>query len=167
MVSKVAREVFGHASLLPGQETATTALLDGHDVPLVEDDVYGDLAYDGVRRAVDGVGRCSTRARNARSGAIRGSVRSNRRVRAESPGLHEDLVVHRRGFDHLEDCASPGYWRFDLAKGPAVFAHGARVEFASGRILLACYHPSQQNTFTGRLTPAMMDEVLSRAISAR
>ena len=35
MVSKVAREVFGHSSLLPGQEAAITAALDGHDVLLV------------------------------------------------------------------------------------------------------------------------------------
>ncbi len=41
------------------------------------------------------------------------------------------------------------------------FAHGA--EAAGGVTLLGCYHPSQQNTFTGVLTPAMIDAVLLRA----
>jgi uracil-DNA glycosylase len=42
------------------------------------------------------------------------------------------------------------------------FAHGAEYE-AGPFILLGCYHPSQQNTFTGVLTPEMLDAVLVRA----
>jgi uracil-DNA glycosylase family 4 len=42
------------------------------------------------------------------------------------------------------------------------FAHAAEVSVGP-YALLGCFHPSQQNTFTGKLTEGMMDEVFARA----
>jgi uracil-DNA glycosylase family 4 len=49
------------------------------------------------------------------------------------------------------------------SRSPYVFAHGAIAKFADGcSVLVGVYHPSQQNTQTGKLTPAMYAKVLKQ-----
>ena len=50
----------------------------------------------------------------------------------------------------------------EVAQPKPKFAHGAVVRLCERLHLVGSYHVSQQNTFTGRLTNAMFDEVLSR-----
>jgi uracil-DNA glycosylase len=57
---------------------------------------------------------------------------------------------------------------FLLPRPRPAFGHGVEVpvrrEASPDQVLLVgCYHPSQQNTFTGRVTPAMLDAIFSRA----
>jgi len=72
------------------------------------------------------------------------------------------VVVTLGGF------AYEAFWRLlarrgvDLPRPRPRFAHGLEV-IAGGVVILGCYHPSQQNTFTGRLTVDMIDAVFARA----
>jgi uracil-DNA glycosylase len=61
--------------------------------------------------------------------------------------------------------------RWVVPRPRPAFGHGTQVTLeprgdAAPLHLFGCYHVSQQNTFTGRLTPAMLEEVLARAAGA-
>ncbi len=78
---------------------------------------------------------------------------------ARELGLLSDARVHV--------CLGAFAWdaalRLHAVRPKPRFAHGAEHTPSSGTILLGCYHPSQQNTFTGVLTEPMLDAVLLRA----
>ena len=50
-----------------------------------------------------------------------------------------------------------------VIKPKPAFGHGVAHELPNGHMLIGCFHPSRQNTNTGKLTPAMMDEVFGLA----
>ncbi len=69
------------------------------------------------------------------------------RVAVALGGFAWDAVLRHRGWD---------------GRKPR-FGHGGQATLPDGRTLLGSYHVSQQNTFTGRLTEPMLDEVFHRA----
>jgi uracil-DNA glycosylase len=75
------------------------------------------------------------------------------------------LVLGAFGWQALLDTLADLGW--DVPRPRPRFAHGAEVRLVgpdgSELTLLGCFHVSQQNTFTGRLTPQMLDAVLARA----
>ena len=68
----------------------------------------------------------------------------------------------------LGKIAWDGIWielkqRFSVQGARPAFAHGAEVPLDDNHWLLGSYHPSQQNTFTGKLTEPMLDAVFQQA----
>jgi uracil-DNA glycosylase family 4 len=72
------------------------------------------------------------------------------------PDVRVVLALGRFGWDAA--CTS-----FGVGRPRPAFAHGAEADLPGGTVLLGSYHVSQQNTFTGVLTEAMLDAVLRRA----
>ncbi|WP_297824507.1 uracil-DNA glycosylase [Mycobacterium sp.] len=75
---------------------------------------------------------------------------------------HVRAVVALGGFGWQIALRLPGAAGSAAARKPR-FGHGVVADLAPGVRLLGCYHPSQQNMFTGRLTPAMLDDVFRKA----
>jgi uracil-DNA glycosylase family 4 len=68
------------------------------------------------------------------------------------------VVVCLGAFAYEAACAE-----FDVRPRPK-FGHGVEVRAPNGLHLLCSFHPSQQNTFTGKLTEPMLDAVFERAV---
>jgi uracil-DNA glycosylase family 4 len=106
--------------------------------------------------------------------AVRCAPPGNRPLPAERDNCMPYLVRELSLLHSVEVLVCLGGFAWDVALralsavGVAVprprprFGHGSSVTLDRWT-LLGCYHPSQQNTFTGRLTEAMMDQVFARA----
>ena len=77
------------------------------------------------------------------------------------PNLRGMVALGRIAFDGCVRLYRSRGW---LPPGPKpAFGHGAVYQFPNAPFLLGCFHPSQQNTFTRKLTPAMIRDVFSLA----
>lgn len=80
------------------------------------------------------------------------------------PSVRVVVALGSIGWDAaLAACRRAGW---EVPRPKPRFGHGAEATLVAPHgevLLLGSYHPSQQNTFTGRLTEAMLDDVLGRA----
>lgn len=88
-----------------------------------------------------------------------------RELELMAPTLRVAVVLGAFGWQALFTVLTEGGW--EVPRPRPKFGHGAevRVHHPDGRTLtvLGCFHVSQHNTFTGRLTPGMLEDVLRRA----
>lgn len=88
-------------------------------------------------------------------------------LRLLRPTLRVVTVLGAFGWQALLPVLADAGWR--LPRPRPAFGHGRAVQLSDGAgelTLLGCYHPSHRNIATGRLTPAMLREVLHRSAVA-
>jgi uracil-DNA glycosylase len=134
----------------------------------------GYASQPGSRHADDGMRLVGARL----AAAVRCAPPANRPTPGErdtcSPWLEQEIALVRPtvmvalgGFGWAAALSAVRRTGWQVPRPRPVFAHGAVAPLVApgGRHvpMLGCYHVSQQNTFTGRLTEAMLDDVLGRA----
>jgi uracil-DNA glycosylase family 4 len=77
------------------------------------------------------------------------------------PHVRVVVALGRIGFDAYLQLLKR---RHIVIRPRPAFGHALMHELPNGHLLIGCFHPSRQNTNTGRLTAAMMDVVFSRAV---
>lgn len=103
------------------------------------------------------------------SASVRCAPPANKPLPTERDNCREWLIRELELLEDVSVVVALGGFAWDVALtqfGPVRpkprFGHGAVVDLEPVT-LLGCYHPSQQNTFTGRLTEAMIDDIFTRA----
>ena len=145
-------------------------------------DRSGDLLYAALHRAglanrPDSVSRDDGLALNGTwiTAAVRCAPPGNRPTPAERDACRPFLEREWDLLPNLRVVVALGAFAFSVAlrllrdRGETLprplprFGHAAEVPIRPGLTVLASYHPSQQNTFTGKLTPEMFDAIWGRA----
>ena len=140
----------------------------------------GDSSGDWLSRAMHGAGFASSPASTSRddglvlhdayiTAAVRCAPPGNRPLRSELASCSRYLSAELRILKNVKVVLALGKIAFDAYCRTAglsglAFGHGARYD-AGGKVLLASYHPSRQNTNTGRLTWKMWTEIFAAARS--
>jgi len=139
------------------------------------DFLFGALHRLGLASAADSVDRHdSLRLRDVYiTAAVRCAPPANRPTPAERESCLPYTAAELEILDRVRVVVCLGAFAWDAAlrlptfqrRAPRPrlrFAHGAQLAIGD-HLLLGCFHPSQQNTFTGRLTAEMIDAVLLHA----
>lgn len=111
--------------------------------------------------AITAIAHCAPPGNKPTPGEIENCFEYFQRTVEAMPNLRCVVALGRIAFDGCLRLYRSRGW---LPPGPKPsFGHGVLSRFPTAPALLASFHPSQQNTFTGKLTPRMMREVFRRA----